>query len=250
MKRCIVFLVCLALLSTTIGAQKPSTTDERLTAVEDALRSLTTQIEELNSKFRPPQPPSPVETIPPTDVSVDGVPRKGASAAKIVLIEFSDFECPFCAQHAHGPYAQIQQQYVSTGKVQYAFRHFPLEQLHPAAKQAAEAAACANDQGKFWELHDKLFENQRALQLSNLHEYAKSAQVDSSRFEVCMTGHQMGRRVSDDLAEARRLGLRATPAFVLGEIQPNQTVRVTRRIVGAHPMEVFELALDEMLISR
>jgi protein-disulfide isomerase len=259
MKRCAVFLVCLILVSTSVGAQKASTSDERLKAVEDALRSLTSQIADLNSKFRPPpsQPTSPVETIPPpvetiqpTSVSLNGVPRKGAPAAKIVLIEFSDFECPYCGQHAQGPYAQIQQEYVSNGKIQYAFRHFPLEQLHPGAKQAAEAAACANDQGKFWEFHDKLFVNQRALQLPNLQEYAKSAQVDGSKFDACMTSHQMAGRVSDDLAEARRLGLSATPAFVIGELQPNQTVRVTRRIVGAHPMEVFQLALNEQLQAK
>jgi protein-disulfide isomerase len=175
------------------------------------------------------------------------VPRKGSPAAQIVLIEFSDFECPFCGQHSQGAYAEIQQQYVSKGKIQYAFRHFPLDQLHPAARQAAEAAACANEQGKFWEFHDKLFVNQHALQLANLQEYAKSVQVDGTKFDACMTGHQMAARVATDVSEARRLGLSATPAFVIGELQPNQTVRATRRIIGAHPMEVFRLALDEQL---
>lgn len=248
MNRCAAFLVCLILVSTGVSAQKATTTDDRLKAVEDALRSLTTQIAELNSKFRPPQQASPVETIAATEVSLTGVPRKGSPDAKIVLIEFSDFECPFCAQHAKGPYAEIQDQYVSTGKIQYAFRHFPLEQLHPAAKQAAEAAACASEQGKFWEFHDKLFVNQRALQLPKLQDYAKSVLMDDSKFDACMTNRQMEKRVSDDLTEARRLGLRATPAFVVGELQPNQSVRVTRRIVGAHPMEVFKIALDESLV--
>ncbi len=249
MKRCVALMICLVLVSTGVSAQKTST-DERLKGVEDALRSLSTQIAELNSKFRPSPRPSPVEMIPPTDVSLNGVALKGASTAKIVLIEFSDFECPFCGQHAQGPYAEIQQQYVSKGKIQYAFRHFPLDQLHPAARQAAEAAACANAQGRFWEFHDMLFVNQRALQLPKLQEYAKTAQVDSSKFDACMTGRQMAAPVADDLAEARRLGLSATPAFVIGEIQPNQTVRVTRRIVGAYPMPVFQLELDEQLSER
>jgi protein-disulfide isomerase len=253
MKRCAAFLVCLIFVSTTVGAQKKTSTDDRLQAIEDALRSLSAQIADLNSKFRAPQPPPPppsVETIPPTDVSLAGVPRKGALAAKVVLIEFSDFECPFCGQHARGAYAQIQQQYVSNGKIQYAFRNFPLEQLHPAAKQAAEAAACANEQGKFWAMHDKLFLNQRALQLPSLHEYAESIQVDGGKFDTCMSNHQMADRVSGDLAEARRLGLSATPAFVIGELQPNGSVRVTKRIVGAHPMEVFQLGLDEQLANK
>ena len=247
MKRCTTFFVCLILAGTIVHAQNAPTIDERLKAVEDALRSLSAQVAELNSRLRPPQPSSPIETIGPSDVSLNGVPRKGASAAKIVLIEFSDFECPFCGRHARGPYAQLQQQYVTTGKIQYAFRHFPLDQLHPAARQAAEAAACANAQGKFWEFHDTLFANQRALQLPNLLEYAKSVQIDGNKFEACVTGHQMAGLVSGDVAEGQRLGFNGTPGFLIGEIQPNQTVRVTRRIVGAYPFEVFQQALDEQL---
>ena len=247
MKRCAAFLVCLILTGPSLGAQKKASTDDRLDAIEETLRSLSNQIGELSSRLRPPQAISPVEAIPPIEVSLSGVPRKGSRDAKVVLIEFSDFQCPFCARHAQGPYAEIQQQYVGAGKIQYAFRHFPLEQLHPAARQAAEAAACANEQGKFWEVHDTLFLNQRALELPNLQDYAKGAHVDGNKFDTCMASHRMAGRVTDDFAEARRLGLSATPAFVIGEIQPNQTVRVTRRIVGAHPMEVFQLALDEQL---
>jgi protein-disulfide isomerase len=247
MKRTLFTLIAIALLSAGISAQS---TDDRLKAVEDGLKSLTTMMTDFMSRMKPPTPPPPVESMPPTELSLKGVPLKGASDAKVVLIEFSDFECPFCGQHAKGTYTDIQKQYVSNGKIQYAFRNFPLERMHPSARQAAEAGACANEQGKFWELHDSLFANQKALQLADIQQYAKSAQTDTAKFDTCMTKHLMAERVSEDLTEARRLGLNATPAFVLGELQPNGTVRVTKRIIGSHPLEVFQQALDEQLGER
>ena len=124
-------------------------TDNRLQRIEEALATLSKQVADLTSQLRPPPPPSPVETVPSgLDLWLTGVPRRGSPDSKIILVEFSDFQCPFCAQHARTAYQEIQAEYVNTGKIQYAFRHFPLEHIHPAARQAAEAAVCVGEQGK------------------------------------------------------------------------------------------------------
>ena len=123
MKRTLLTILTIALLSSTLSAQS---TEDRLKAVEDGLKTLTTMMADLMTRMRPPTPPPPVESMPPTELSLKGVPRKGAFDAKVVLVEFSDFECPFCGQHAQGTYGDIQKQYVSNGKIQYAFRNFPI----------------------------------------------------------------------------------------------------------------------------
>jgi len=229
--------------------EKPST-EQRLERIEEALRTLSGQLEELTTRLRPQQPTAPVETLPPgQDLTLTGAPRRGSKTAKLVLVEFSDFQCPFCARHARGPYEQIQLEYVNSGKVQYAFRHFPLDHLHPLARQAAEAAVCAEEQGKFWEFHDRLFLNQQQLSKEYLSAHASGVRIDSAKFETCLSQPRAATRVTQDVSDARRLGLRATPAFVIGEIQVDGSVRALRRVVGAQPFEVFKGALDSLIVA-
>lgn len=139
---------------------------ERLKTLEDAIRSLEGRIVVLTGSLRPPTPPPPVTEIPAVGIPNVGSHVKGASSARIGIVEFSDFECPFCGRHAAAVYGELQAKFVNTGKVRYQFRHLPLEQIHPNAKKASEAAECAGDQGKFWEFHDALFANQKALTIA------------------------------------------------------------------------------------
>jgi protein-disulfide isomerase len=141
----------------------------------------------------------------------------------------------------------IQSAYVDTGKIQYAFRHFPLEHIHPAARQVAQAAICAGEQEKFWEFHDQVFLRPRELALPVLKDHARAVNIELARFEACILHSKTSDRVTADISDARRLGLGATPAFIIGEHQPNGGVRVLRKIVGAQPFDVFKAALDELL---
>jgi protein-disulfide isomerase len=220
---------------------------DRLATLESMIQALASQLADLTAKVRP-DPPSPIEVIPPQEVNVNDAAMKGSAKATIVLIEFSDFECPFCGRHAQSSYGDIRRQYVETGKVKYVFKHFPIEQLHRFARKAAEAAECAGEQGKFWEFHDSLFANQQALSSNDLSDRARAVELDVTSFDSCLSGGKMNARVADDLAEARRLGLTATPAFVLGELGNDGTVTVTRRIIGAQSFSVFQAALDYFLV--
>src|SRR3989475_12275816 len=120
-------------------------------------------------------------TSGPVRTSVADAPMLGRADAPVTLVEFSDYQCPFCQRFFATTLSAIKKQYVDTGKVRYVFRDFPLDQLHPQARKAAEAAHCARELGKYWEMHDVLFQNQKALALSQLAEHARTVGVDGAK---------------------------------------------------------------------
>ena len=171
---------------------------------------------------------------------------KGSAAARAAIIEFSDFECPFCARHARQVYPRLVEEYVDTGKVQYVFRHYPLD-IHPIAVQAAEAAECAAGQGMYWEMHDRLFEANGALTEPDLLSHAASLHLRPEDFEDCLLTNVMLERVMQDRREGNALGVTATPTFFLAEIHDDGTLSLLAKLTGAMPYSTFQYALDELL---
>jgi len=218
----------------------------RLDELENSVNDLTSEIARLTRLLEAALPPAPVVEIAPIDLRLNA-PTKGSPAARVVLIEYADFQCPYCAQYANATYREIQRNYVDTGKIRYTFRHLPLEQLHPQARSAAEAAECAREQDHFWDFHDRLFANQKALGPADLESHARALQLDVPRFQACFTAGKVSAAVSESVEEANRLGLTGTPAFLIGEVQSNGAIRVTRRISGAQPFGVFQAALESIL---
>jgi protein-disulfide isomerase len=176
--------------------------------------------------------PPPVSRV---EVSSQGAPVRGAPDAPVTVVEFSDFECPFC-KSAQGTLAQILERY--SGKVKLVYRDLPLEGIHLQARRASEAARCANDQGKFWEYHDVLFRNAPQLAPNDLTNYAKQVGIDLPKFDTCLNSgvHKLG--VQRDIDEARRLGVNATPVFFING----------RLLSGAAPIEGFAKIIDEELV--
>jgi protein-disulfide isomerase len=254
-KRCCLNVVrdsvaLIALLSSvTLTAQQKPAEDAVDTEILNRLTSLERRIAELTSLVRSLLPPSPVTRISDLRMALGDVPIRGSENAKVALVEFSDFECPFCGRHAATSYRDIQQHFVNNGKVRYVFRHLPLDQIHPNARKAAEAAECAREQGQFWEFHDQLFANQKALTDSDLNSVARSIKLTQSTFDSCMAQGRASSKITADLAEAKRLGLTGTPAFLLGHIQDDGTIVLTHKIVGSQPFKVFETTLNELLNS-
>jgi len=192
-----------------------------------------------------PKKPKPFEGA---DLSIQGEPFMGDKDAKVTLIEFSDYQCPFCGRNFQQTLPQVVKDYVKTGKVKYVFHDFPLEQLHPNAFKAAEAARCGGDQGKYWEMHDKLFSNQRALDAAKLPDYAKDAGLDVEKFQACLTSDKDSAAIRAELADGAKVGVTGTPAFFLGITEPNQDkVHATKFINGAQPYANFKAAIDELL---
>lgn len=131
-------------------------------------------------------------------------------------------------------YPEIQRELVETGKAQYVFKNFPLEGPHPFAMKSAEAAACAGQQGKFWDMHGVLFRHQDALAPANLHGYAEDIGLDLVRFDTCMNGEMTG-RIRADQIEGRQLGVNSTPTLLIGIRLPDGTVRVRQKLTGVVP---------------
>ena len=151
------------------------------------------------------------------EVTDGGRPARGSNSAPIELIEFSDFQCPFC-QRANPTVEQVLKTYGD--RIKFVYRHFPLEDVHPHALLAAEAAECAGAQGKFWQMHELLFANQEHLKLKNLHGYAEQLGLDMALYTSEMDDHVYLQRVREHIDSGLKSGVRGTPGFFInGRIQ-------------------------------
>lgn len=174
--------------------------------------------------------------IPRAEVSLDDDAVKGDENAPVTIVEFSDYECPFCGRYVTQTYPQIDRQYINTGKVKYVFRDFPLS-FHQNARKAAEATECSGEQEKFWEMHDKLFQNQGNLDVSSLKKYAADIGLDTGKFNSCLDSGKYAQEVQKDLRDGSSYGVSGTPAFFINGI----------KIVGAQPFSVFKQIIDSEL---
>jgi protein-disulfide isomerase len=147
------------------------------------------------------------------NIPVGASPAIGSENAKITVVIFSDFECQFCGEFARDQYPTIRARYIDTGKAKIVFKHFPLSQVHKQAEAAAEAAACAADQNRFWEYHDALFADQEHLDSLSLRTYAKYAGLDMVLFESCLTSGKGKVQVEADKIIGGRVGVAGTPTF-------------------------------------
>lgn len=195
----------------------------------------------------PPSPGRPAPSpLPPEPISIETGTKLGDPSAKVVLIEYTEFKCPYCGTFARDTLPNLKRAYVDTGKVLFVLRHFPLDALHPFARQAAAGAECAGGDGKFWELHDLMFANQRALDHTSLTNHAKALGFDQNRFEACLTG-AAARRVEADVATGESLGVTGTPTMFVGLRQDANTVKLVQRLVGAQKFDAMQAALDKWL---
>ncbi len=170
---------------------------------------------------------------PRVTIATAGKPSQGPANAPIELIEFSDFECPFCLR----AFPVVKQVMATYGdKIRLVYRHYPLP-IHPRARPAAEAAACAADQGKFWEYHDRLFQNQDKLSDDDLKAHAAALGLDTAKFNACFSATAHKADVDADIEAGNEAGVSGTPAFFVNG----------RLLSGAQPFESFKRVIDEEL---
>lgn len=207
-------------------------------------------IEAIKSLLQPRQPPSPTQPVNAVfTIGADSI--KGDKNATVALIEFTDFQCPFCARHYTQTASQIEKDFIQTGKIRYALRDFPIESIHPLAFKAHEAANCAGEQGKYWEMHGRLFENQKAMSPKDLSDHAQALALDMPKFQQCMDGGKFASKIRQDLLEGQNSGVQGTPTFFLGQTEPNDSkVKVVRIIRGAQPYATFKEAIDSLLAAQ
>ncbi|MDX1411087.1 MAG: DsbA family protein [Nitrospirales bacterium] len=193
---------------------------------------------------------NPVQDIDLT-IKVADDPAKGQANAKVTLIEFTDYQCPFCSRHTRAVLPQLEKDFIDTGKIRYVLRDFPLASLHPQAPKAHESAHCAGDQGKYWEMHDQLFANQKELEPEKLSDYAEAAGVaDTSAFEACLDSGKYETQTNASLKEGKEAGVRGTPSFLLGHTKANGTVKAVKLIRGALPYSFFQQQINTLLTKK
>lgn len=210
---------------------------------------LNAAIAKLESKISNiPQPPTKSNTQP-IKVSIDDDPMKGDPNAPITIIEFSDYECPFCERFYANTLPLIEENYINTGKVNFVYRDFPIQSIHRNAASAAIAAECADDQEMFWPFHDMIFENKdtwAALEGVNLinefEEYAIILQLNTEEFNTCLESQKYLDEVRKDLQDGQNYGITGTPGFFIGNDNSGYI-----KVSGAQPYQNFEKILDEML---
>jgi protein-disulfide isomerase len=168
------------------------------------------------------------------DVASDGFPALGPASAPVTIIEFSDFECPFCAQ-LFPTMKEVEKKYA--GKVRRVFRQFPLHTIHPNAQKAAEASLCAADQGRFWELHDAMFGNPRNLGVETLKAKAAELKLNAAAFNECLDSGKHAARVKQDVTDGTRAGVTGTPAIFING----------RFLSGAQPLSTVSAIIDDEL---
>jgi protein-disulfide isomerase len=224
---------------------------EALKQGQEAIRKDLSEIKQLLQGLPRPQARAQPQPQPfqPVDLSVAGAPARGMADAPVTLIEFTDYQCPFCRRYSTETKPQLVKDYVETGKLRYVMRQFPIESLHPQAPKAAEAALCAGDQGKYWEMDALLFKDQQPRQPEQLKALADEIGLDRARFGECLDGNTYAATVQDDLKAGMAAGVRGTPAFFLGltaSAEPGQ-IRATETIVGAQPYPAFQQTIDRLL---
>ena len=168
------------------------------------------------------------------DVPIDGAPFKGSEKAQVTIVKFEDFQCPYC-KAVQPNYQEVLKRY--DGKVRLVHKDLPLDEIHPQARQAAEAARCANDEGKFWEYHDKLYASSPKAAPEDLKFYAKDLGLKQDSFDKCLTSGKYKAAIQKDMNEAASLGLTGTPTFFING----------RELSGAQSVEAISQIIDEEL---
>ncbi|PBO85014.1 MAG: disulfide bond formation protein DsbA [Thaumarchaeota archaeon] len=209
--------------------------------LQDAISKLELKI--LQNQLPTTQPTSQVK------ISADNDPIIGNPDAKISIIEFSDFQCPFCARFHIQTLPLILEEYIDEGKVNLVFRDFPIQSIHPNALPASVAAECANEQGKFREMHDKLFDNQNqwnrqqtADAVLMFNQYAEEIKLDQAKFESCLSNGKYIDEIKKDLEDGRDYGVSGTPGFFIG----NDKIGYVE-LKGAQPFDSFKKVIDAQL---
>ncbi len=217
------------LLEAEVGSKVAAVDDAQVDAFQGAALS-ETLIGTLRTKYA-------VESfLEPLRIGVasEGFPQKGNADAPVTIVEFSDFECPYCSRVLPS-LRQVMDEY--SDSVRVVFRQFPLNSIHPRAQKAAEASLCANEQGKFWEIHDAMFEEQKSLAVDQLKEKAARLGLDTEAFDSCLDQGRFSEQVATDIRDGSAVGVSGTPAFFING----------RFVNGAVPYETLAAIVDEEL---
>ena len=240
-------LTALAVAATLLGgvtlAHAEGITSEQAQQILDELKAIRKALETRPAVPAQPAAPAPVDDKVSIAFTAGGF-SVGKENAPLVLIEYTDYQCPFCQRYHNDSFAQIKANFIDTGKIRYISRDFPLP-FHENARRSATAARCAAEQGKFWELRHTMIVNANQLQADKLGGYAQAASMDVPKFQACVDSDKYRAAIDQDIAEGSAAGVNGTPSFVLGRVENGKLQGV--RMVGAMPYAQFEAKIQDML---
>lgn len=224
--------------------EEVETLKRQIEALKQNQSTLQKEIEGIKDFLREKFAPSPVERKE-IFLSVEDNSVIGDRNAKVTLVEFSDYQCPFCGRHLRQTMPQIEKNYIRSGRIKYVFRDYPIESIHPQAFKAAEAARCAGEHGQYWKMHDRLFGNQKDLGVKDLPRHAQAIGLDLPKFQECLNSGKFKAKIHKDMADGQTAGVRGTPTFFLGFTDANNsTVKTVFIIRGAQPYDAFKEAIE------
>lgn len=193
---------------------------------------------------RAQRPEAPLPTLP---INLADGHREGSEFAKVVVLTYSDFRCPFCGQFARESLPAFRKEYIESGRVAMYFKHLPLESIHPAARGAARLTECAAVQGRFWPAHDALFLEPFDGEPKSMARVSTAAKLDAFRiFECQQDPEEEDERINQHMQEAKSLGVSGTPTFFLGYLESDR-LKVTARLVGAQTNGRMETEIERLL---
>ena len=203
----------------------------------------------LQSLMQPRQTQEPeVPGLIGSTIPVQDEPWMGSPNARVTIVEISDYHCPFCKRHTQQVFPQISAEYVQSGKARYVFVDYPIAQLHPNAARSHEAAACAAEQGKFWQMHASIFGSPPAKEDSVLTAQAQKVGLDTAKFTACLTSGRYKDAVKESASRIEKMGIAGTPMTVIGITPaPGQPMKIVKYVYGARPFADFKSAIDAVL---
>jgi len=246
-------LICFFLISAGVSAQTQTTEEvKELKREVEALKAtqadLRKELQELKKLMLARSAPNLNREL---IISTSGAAIKGDQNARVTLIELSDYQCPYCSRYFQQTLPQLERDYIKTGKLKYVFIDFPIETLHPSALTASIAARCAGEQGKYWEMHDRLFANHQDLAAANMILHAQAIQMDVPKFSQCLDSKKYESEIRDKVAEMKQAGVNGTPTFFLGLTSPNDPkVKIVSALNGAKSYDSFKALIDNLLSTQ
>ena len=239
----IIFSLQYIALAEEASTDKNKKTDE-LTVEQEAAKRDSELIQKLMLQSQQTRSPDP--EVKDVEFDVGNNPILGSDTARLIIVQFSDYSCPHCALFTKETYPEIVKNYIDTGKVRYVIVDYPLPGDTPATR-AAEAAHCASDQGKFWEMHEEIMDEQQ--QLLDINNLAASIHLEMGKFRECMESRKYSGLVNENIALGSKLEIPSVPNFIIAEIDPedHKKVKGISYIRGAKPYAYFQQEIDRAL---
>jgi protein-disulfide isomerase len=225
--------------NTTITGEQADTIIQELKQIRKLLESI-----DKKGVAQAPRKPAAAQTA---KVSIKAVQSLGSLDAPVTMVEFTDYQCPYCLRFIQQTFPKLKEQFIDTGKLRWVVRDLPLG-FHKNARKAAQAAHCAGEQDKFWQMRDVLFSNAKKLEVQNLPKYAQVIGLDAESFDACLASDRYLAKIDKSAQDANSIKITGTPTFVVGKAK-NDSVD-GRRIVGARDFKVFEAEINKLLAKK